>query len=62
MTKMATKLIYGKNYLNIFFSGAKRQWHWDLLCSIEDVVLTRFAQMMNLGWPWPTNGKVKFDS
>ena len=27
MTKMATKLIYGKNYLNIFFSGAKRQWH-----------------------------------
>ena len=23
MTKMATKLIYGKNYLNIFFSGTK---------------------------------------
>ena len=24
MTKMATKPIYGKNYLNIFFSGTKR--------------------------------------
>ena len=23
MTKMATKPIYGKNYLNIFFSGTK---------------------------------------
>ena len=27
----------------------KRQWPWDLLCSIEDVVLTRFTQMMDLG-------------
>ena len=24
MTKMATKPIYGKNYLNIFFSGTKK--------------------------------------
>ena len=50
MTKMATKPIYCKNYLNIFFTGTKkRQWPWDLLCSIENVVPTRFAQMMNLG-------------
>ena len=35
MTKMATTSIYGKNPLNIFFSGTKRpmalglgMWHW----------------------------------
>ena len=49
MTKMATKPIYGKNYLNIFPLEPKRQWPWDLLCSIEDVVPTLY-------------GKVKFDS
>ena len=50
ITKMATKPIYGKNYLNILSSlEPKRQWPWNLLCSIEDVVPTRFAQMMNLG-------------
>ena len=32
----------------------KGQWHWDLVCSIWDVGPTRFAQMINLGWPWPT--------
>ena len=54
MTKMATMPIYGKNALNKFFSGTKSQWLWDLVCSIGDVGPTRFAQMMNLGWPWPT--------
>ena len=52
MTKMATKPIYGKNYLNSVIMSSlepKSQWPWDLLCSIEDVVPTRFAQMMNLG-------------
>ena len=43
-----TALIYVKNPLNILFSGTKGQWPWDLVCSIEDVVCTRFAQMMNL--------------
>ena len=31
MTKMATKLIYGKNYLNIFFSGTKMPMAFGLL-------------------------------
>ena len=33
---------------------AEGQWPWDLVCSIGDVGPTRFAQMMNLGWPWPS--------
>ena len=50
MTKMATMLIYGKNPLNIFFSGTKRPMALgDLVCSIGDVGPTLFAQMMNLG-------------
>ena len=50
MAKMATKPIYGKNYLNIF-SGTKTPMALGLTMglSIEDVVPTRFAQMMNLG-------------
>ena len=32
----------------------KGQWPWDLVYSIGDVGLTRFAQMIYLGWPWPT--------
>ena len=49
MTKMATTPIYAKNSLNIFFSGTKRQWPWDLVCSIRDVGPIRFAQMVNIG-------------
>ena len=47
MTKMASMPIYGKNPLNIFFSGTK--WLLDLLYSIGDVGPTRFSPMMNLG-------------
>ena len=54
MTNMATMPIYGKNSLNLFFSGTKGHWLWDLVCRIWDVGPTRLAQMMNLGWPWPT--------
>ena len=54
MTKMATMPIYGKNPLNIFFSGTNGQWSWDMIFSIADVGPIQFAQMMNLGWPWPT--------
>ena len=39
---------YGKTPLNILFSRTKGQWPLDLVCSIEDVCPTRFAQMMNL--------------
>ena len=42
-----------KDPLNVF-SGTKSQWPWDLVCSIGDVGPTRFAQMINLGWPWHT--------
>ena len=49
MTKVVTMPIYGKNYLNVFFSGTKMPL--DLVCSIGDVGPTRFAQMTNLGWP-----------
>ena len=45
MTKMAAMPIYGKNPLNILFSGTKRP----MICNIGDVGPTRFAQMMNLG-------------
>ena len=49
MTKMTTTPIYGKNPLNILFSGTKRPMAMDLVCSIGDVGSTRFAQMINLG-------------
>ena len=57
MTKMATTPIYGKNPLNVFFSGTKRPMVFfsgtkrpmALVCSIGDVGPARFAQMMNLG-------------
>ena len=52
MTKMAIISIYGKNHLNIFFSGTKRPMTLGL--GIADVGPIQFAQMMNLGWPWPT--------
>ena len=50
MTKMATTPIYGKNPLNILFSGTKRPVALEL-GSIGDVGPTRFV---NQGWPWPT--------
>ena len=34
MTKMATKLIYGKNDLNIFFSRTKMLMALGLLCNV----------------------------
>ena len=48
MNWMATMPIYGKNSLNLFFSGTKRLLALGL-GSIGDVDPTRFAQMMNLG-------------
>ena len=52
MNEVATMPIYGKNPLNIFFSGTKRPMAFGLgmyTCSIEDVGPIQFAQMMNLG-------------
>ena len=51
MTDMATVPIYGKNSLNLFFSGTKRPlaFNLDLVCRIGDVGPTRLAQIMNLG-------------
>ena len=48
MTDMAIIPIYGKNSLNSSSLEPKAHWLWDLVCSIEDVSPTRFAQMMNL--------------
>ena len=49
MTNMATMPIYGKNFLNLFFSETKNQLALGLVCRIGDVGPTRLAQMMNLG-------------
>ena len=57
---MATAPIFVKNPLNILFSGTKDQWPWDLVCSIGDVVSTRFAEMMNLAWPTLWQGQIWF--
>ena len=46
--------------VNILFSRTKGQWPWDLVCSIGDVVSTRFAQMMNLAWPTLWQGQIWF--
>ena len=52
MTKVAATPIYGKNPLKIFFSRTRKL----LTCGlgIGDVGPTKFVQMMNLSWPWPT--------
>ena len=52
MTKMATMPILGKTLLISSTLEPKGQWPWDLVCSIGDVGPTRFAQRMNLDWPW----------
>ena len=54
MTNMATMPIYGQNFLYLFSLKPKGLWLWDLVCIIGDVGPTKFTQMMNLGWPWPT--------
>ena len=51
MTKMATMPILVKTLVISSSLEPKGHWLWDLVCSIEDVGPTRFAQMMNLGWP-----------
>ena len=49
MTKMAPSLYMVKTFKISPSLEPKCQWHWDLLCSIDDVIPTRYAQMMNLG-------------
>ena len=53
MTKMATRPIYSENFLISSSLEPKGQWPWELVCSIGDVSPTKFAQMINLGRPWP---------
>ena len=61
MTNMATTPIYGKNSLNLFFSGTKRplalglgMWHWECgpyqVCTNDDsrLTLTYFMARSNL--------------
>ena len=54
MTKMATTPKYGKNPLNVFLSGTKRPKALGVGKEQKDVGRTRYAQLINLGWPWPT--------
>ena len=54
MTKMATTPIYGWNHLKSSSLEPEGRWPWDLVCSIGDVGPTKFVQMMNLSWLWPT--------
>ena len=35
-------------------------WPWKFVYSIGYSSITKFVQMMTLGWPWPIYGKVKF--
>ena len=55
-----TAPIYVKNPLHILLSGTKVQLSWDLVCSIGDVVSTRFAQRMNLAWHNLWQGQIWF--
>ena len=48
MTNMATMPIYGKNSLNLFFSGTKRSLALKLGIYDRGKGPTRLAQMMNL--------------
>ena len=59
MTKMAATPIYGKNPLKIF---SRTRSPMALVCSIGDVGLTKFAQIIILGWHWPTlrQGQIYF--
>ena len=54
MTKMAAMPIYGKKHLKYSSPEPEGRWPQDLVCSIGDVVPTKFVQIMILEWPWPT--------
>ena len=76
MTKMATSPIYGKNPLNIFFSGTKRSMdlglgmqHWECgshqICTNDEsrLTLTYFMARSNLipnAFIWEKSGNVHF--
>ena len=49
MTKMAAMPIYGENLKK----EPKGRWPWNLVCSIGCSSISKFIQMMTLGWPWP---------
>ena len=53
MTKMATMPIYGKNHWKYISLESKGRWPWNLVYSIEYSSITKFIQMMPLGWPYP---------
>ena len=51
MTKMVAMPIYGKN-LKKSSPEPKGLWPWILVCIIRCSSITKFAQMMILGWRW----------
>ena len=52
MTKMAAMPIYVKNLKKSSSPEPKGQWPWILVCIIGCLSITKFAQIMTLGWPW----------
>ena len=52
MTKMAILSVYGKNPLKNF---SETEWQMTLKLGMQhwELGLTKFVQMMTLGWPWP---------
>ena len=57
VTNMATVPMYGKNYLKVF-SGTKRLMSLKLGIQHQELWVSKFVQMMILGWPWPFHGEV----
>ena len=53
MAKMTAVPIYGKNLKKSSSLEPKGWWPWNLVCIIVCSSITKFAQMMTLGWPWP---------
>ena len=53
MTKMIAMPLYGKNLKISSSLEPKGLWSWNLVCSIRCSSITKFIQMMTLGWPWP---------
>ena len=53
MTKMASRPVYSKNLQKSPTLQPRGWWPWNLVYSIGYSNITRFVQIMTLGWLWP---------
>ena len=53
MTTMAAMPMYGKNLKKSSSLEPKGHWPWNYVCKTGCSSTTKFAQMMDLSWPWP---------